>query len=348
MPTDPSVWKDHLDKGRKALEEGRLAGACAELTLALEIAEEFEPGDPRLLETLNYLGYAFYKQRNDSGAEELFRRALAHRQQVLAPDHPDIAENLHWLATVCRSQGKDEEAEALTLRELETRKKALGPAPAPMAGSLDNRTHCYWFRLVVRERALGPEHPEITHCLKQLEYVLWSAYDGDDRELLWRQVAEILRQLYQRRDKLENGFFIDVVGSLHRTLANLACLAYQRGQHDEAERLMRQMYETVQEGYGPKSAAASSALSDLPTFPMALLQWILGKSYAGAGSYAEAEPWFQRALGECEKDLPRLNRLLADTLRGYADLCRKTGREEEASQLEERARIIAASEGSCA
>jgi tetratricopeptide (TPR) repeat protein len=264
MPTAPLTWQEYLDKGRKSLEEGRQADACAELSLGLEIAEGFEPPDARLLKTLNYLGYAFHKKGNNGEAEKTFRRALALRQQALSPDYADIAENLHWLATVCWSQGKDDEAKELTLRELDTWKKALGHTPAPMIPSLDNRTHCYWFRLVVRERALGPEHPEITYCLNQLAYVLWSPYDGDDRELFWRQVTAILEQLYQRRDRSEDGLSRNVVGSLGQTLANLACLAYRRGQLDEAERLIRQMYETVQEGYGPNSAAAMVAQSDQP------------------------------------------------------------------------------------
>ena len=64
--------------------------------------------------------------------------------------------------------------------------------------------------------------------------------------------------------------------------------------------------------------------------------------YQVSGQYAEAEPLYQRALAIWEKALGPEHLNVAQSLENYADLLRKTGRADEAAELEARAQAIRA------
>jgi tetratricopeptide (TPR) repeat protein len=62
-----------------------------------------------------------------AGAESLYRRALAIREQALGPEHPDTAASLNGLASLLWAQGDDAGAEPLYRRALAIAEKTLGP-----------------------------------------------------------------------------------------------------------------------------------------------------------------------------------------------------------------------------
>jgi len=66
----------------------------------------------------------------------------------------------------------------------------------------------------------------------------------------------------------------------------------------------------------------------------------LAMFFASQFKYEEAEPFFRRALAIWEKALGPEHPNVAQVLENYADLLRKTGREEEASGMEARAQAI--------
>ena len=66
----------------------------------------------------------------------------------------------------------------------------------------------------------------------------------------------------------------------------------------------------------------------------------LAALYDDQGRYAEAEPFYQRALAIREKALGREHPHVAASLENYAALLRKTGRGTEALKLEARAKAI--------
>ncbi len=70
---------------------------------------------------------------------------------------------------------------------------------------------------------------------------------------------------------------------------------------------------------------------------------LLGKwLYRAQGSYAEAEPLYQRALEIDEKALGPEHPDVATSLENYASLLRETGRADEAAEMETRAQSIRA------
>ncbi|MCC9000405.1 MAG: tetratricopeptide repeat protein, partial [Candidatus Contendobacter sp.] len=76
---------------------------------------------------LSETGGTLYQQGRYQEAEELYRRALAIREQALGPDHPGTAASLNNLAVVLNAQGRLADAEALHRRALAIMEKALGP-----------------------------------------------------------------------------------------------------------------------------------------------------------------------------------------------------------------------------
>ena len=72
----------------------------------------------------------------------------------------------------------------------------------------------------------------------------------------------------------------------------------------------------------------------------------MGLLYSSQGKYSEAEPLLKRSLSICEGKLGPNDPRLAKVLNNLAELYRKIGKEEEASELEERAKKIKAQSGS--
>ncbi len=64
--------------------------------------------------------------------------------------------------------------------------------------------------------------------------------------------------------------------------------------------------------------------------------------YKAQGRYAEAEPLYQRALVIWEKAPGPEHPNVAQSLENYAALLRKTGRSDEATKMEARAKAIRA------
>ena len=75
---------------------------------------------------------------------------------------------------------------------------------------------------------------------------------------------------------------------------------------------------------------------------MATTRDSLALLYRAQGRYAEAEPLYKRSLAIRENALGPEHPHVANALKGYAALLRKTGRGDEATMMELRAKAIRA------
>jgi tetratricopeptide (TPR) repeat protein len=134
------------------------------------------------------VGQAFYNlalvyadQRKYGEAEELYKRALAVREQALGASHPDVGQTLHNLALVYWTQGRYSEAEGLYKRALAIREKALGANHRDVGQTLNNLALVYLDQgkyaeaevlfkraLAIRETALGANHRDVGETLNNL------------------------------------------------------------------------------------------------------------------------------------------------------------------------------------
>jgi tetratricopeptide (TPR) repeat protein len=165
--------------GVSLFEEGKYRDAATNYQRCLQL----RPGDST---TMNNLALSLTHAGDYTGAEPLYRRALAIDEKALGPDHPDVATDLNNLAELLRAKGDYAGAEPLYRRALAIDEKALGPDHPAVATSLNNLALLLkakgdyaaaepLFRraLGIDEKALGPNHPQtlqIRENLKSLSY----------------------------------------------------------------------------------------------------------------------------------------------------------------------------------
>src|SRR5687767_11166069 len=130
--TSTTSWKLLYETGRHALQSRKLQEAEQSFSAALQLAEDFAPGDPRLAATLNALARIYSLQRRYLAAAALLNRLLEVTERTLGPTHVQVAGVLTNLAEMYTHLGAARE-------ELELRERVLairGDDPNADAASL--------------------------------------------------------------------------------------------------------------------------------------------------------------------------------------------------------------------
>jgi hypothetical protein len=119
MPDIPiNNWKLLYEAGRQALQDRKLQDAEQSFSAALQLAEDFAAGDPRLAATLNALARIYSLQRRYLAAAALLNRLLEVTERTLGPTHVQVAGVLTNLAEMYTHLGAARE-------ELELRERVL-------------------------------------------------------------------------------------------------------------------------------------------------------------------------------------------------------------------------------
>jgi tetratricopeptide (TPR) repeat protein len=203
---------------------GRFAEAEQLLKRSLTIYEKamaYGPKHPVVAQSLLNLAEIYRAQGRYAEAEPLLKRSLEIRESALGPEHRDVAQSLNNLAALYRDQGRLDDAEPLFKRSLEIRERALGPEHPEVALCLNNLAMLYLgqssavrtmelgsgrppvpyrdFRrlalaepllersLAIREKVLGPDHPDVAQSLNNLAQLM---YDKSN----WVRAAEYGRR----------------------------------------------------------------------------------------------------------------------------------------------------------
>src|SRR5262245_22513815 len=66
-------------------------------------------------------------------------------------------------------------------------------------GQVADASSYYRRSLAVRERVLGPDHPEVANTLVLLAGVDEDGWDGPEAEALWQRAAGIYERCYQKQ-----------------------------------------------------------------------------------------------------------------------------------------------------
>ncbi|MGH7599722.1 MAG: tetratricopeptide repeat protein, partial [bacterium] len=195
------------------------------------------------------------------------------------------ADSLHNLARLYRIQSKYAEAEPLFQRSLE-----------------------------MREKILGPNHPDVAQNLNNLAVLYMSQGKYAEAEPLHRRSLEI-------REKTLGPNHTDVAVSLN----NLAMLYHYQGKYAEVEPLYRRSLEMREKTLGPNHPSVAVSLNNL-----AML-------YDNQGKYAEAEMFHRRALEIREKTLGPNHPDVAQSFNNLAVLYTNQGKYGEAETFNRRA-----------
>ena len=138
-----SAWDGLINAGREALRQNAFSEAERYFEDALELAENFPQGDPRLGRSLNNLAALYYKQEDYDRAEPLMRRSLAVLEETLGPDDADVAQTKKNLAAIYYLQENFTDAEPLLIESLATLEDIHGPNHAFVATILNHLAVLY-------------------------------------------------------------------------------------------------------------------------------------------------------------------------------------------------------------
>lgn len=179
-----AAWEGMINTGRAALQQRNFSEAERQFEAALEAAERFPPGDPRLGKSYNNLAAAYYAQENYARAEPLMRRALSLLQESLGPEDAEVAQTMKNLAALYFLQGNADQAETLLKQSLAILEKAHGPNHAYVATVLSNLAGLYQAEdryqdaeplltrsLAIWENLLGSDHPDVARSRELLTQV---------------------------------------------------------------------------------------------------------------------------------------------------------------------------------
>jgi CHAT domain-containing protein/Tfp pilus assembly protein PilF len=171
--------------------------------------------------------------------------------------------------------------------------------------------------LEIKEKALGPDHPDLAYWLNNLAELYREQGRYADAEPLHRRALAIKEKAL--------GPDHPAVGL---SLSNLALLYDNQGRYADAEPLHRRALEIREKALGPDHPLVATSLNNLAAL------------YDNQGRYADAEPLFRRALEIREKALGPDHRDVALSLNNLASLYDNQGRYADAEALHRRALAI--------
>ncbi len=273
--------EDPYERGLAALYEKRYPEATLQLQKSMERREaELVKAQDRLSDAAFYLGQSLYAQGRYREAATAFEKCA-----TLRPNESIVLNN--WGLSLL-SAGDYTEAEPLLRRAL-----------------------------VIREKALGPDHPDTATALNNLAGLLESKGDYAGAEPLYHRSLAIAEK---------------ALGPDHpntaTSLNNLAALLKSKGDYAEAEPLYRRALAIWEKALGPDHPDTATSLNNLA----ALLRV--------KGDYAGAEPLHRRALAIWEKALGPDHPDTATSLNNLAALLESKGDYAGAEPLYRRALAI--------
>lgn len=240
---------------------------------------------PETLTALNNLATVFKAMGLHDKAVETHRLALQGKQSSLGPTHPSTLKTLDNLVDLLSSTGRGSEAEHLQRSAVLDQEHALGPEhadtiasrvklaallmaapqehlPDPNAGCRGKREEAEFHlrrALQVRERTLGPEHPEALEAAGRLAE-LWLASGK-----------------YELAEPLQRRSLQHLVRALGRThpdtmpaRSNLAVLLHMRGKFTEAEALHVEVLRDCRQRLGRTDERTLSVCEDLASLMSAV------------------------------------------------------------------------------
>ena len=171
--------------------------------------------------------------------------------------------------------------------------------------------------MVIREKALGPNHPDVAQCLNNLAELSHEMGDYAKAEPLYQRAMVI-------REKALGANHPDVADSLN----NLAMLYKTMGDYAKAESFYQRVLTIREKVLGPEHPNVAQSFNNLATL------------YHDTGDYANAEPFYQRALTIWERALGPDHPDTAQSLDNLAGLYYVMGDYANAKPLCQRALAI--------
>ncbi len=217
---------------------------------------------PDTLHSLHHLADTEYDAGRFTEAEKLHREELSVSLRVLGPEHAETLNAMVGLANALDDEGRFVEAESINRRAMETELRVIGPQHYNALIAMNNEAEIlddegrhseaaelHRRVLQIRTQILGENHSDTLYSMSKLAWSLTLMHQLPEAETLSRRALE--KQ-------------IRVLGPDHpdaaETRYNLACIAAQRGQVDEA---IRQLSAALHQGLKPREMLRAARDSNL-------------------------------------------------------------------------------------
>ena len=213
--------------------------------------------------------------------------------------------------------------------------------------------------LAIREKALGPDHPDVAASLNNLALLYDQQGRHVDAEPLYKKALAIWEKalgpdhpdvatalnnlallydaqgryadaepLYRRSLVIREKILAPDDPDITYPLNNLALLYKKQGRYAEAEPLYKKALVIFEKALGPEHPDVATALNNLAVL------------YDSEGRYADAEPFLKRSLAIFEKALGPEHPNVATALNNLAALYESEGRYADAEPLHKRSLAI--------
>jgi len=352
-PAETKRLQEFISEAQNARNSGDLAGA--EKIYVRAMAEARSWSDPSYVNFIRHgLAQVYQDQKRYQEAELIFREQLAEALKSPQPNTQVHAAHM-GLARLYVDQGKLAEAEEHYKAALaETDKPELWPDREPYSSTALWLARFYvehhrysdaeplFERVVEIREATHPSDASLPHHLQELAKVYEAQEKFEAAEELYRRALKMCEEMDQPKDFL-----------IVRALSDLARFFQARERYAEAEDFSRRGLAIVEEKIRRHSAADTKRLLRHPNdknleatikrarVPISEALDRLAEIYEAQEKYAESEPVRRRSIEIKEQAWGEHNAWIwVDALVAHANALRKIGRENEATQLDERVEAI--------
>lgn len=287
---------------------------------ALALRESGEDSAERA-DSLDQVGNILRLRADYARAEPLLRDALALRRTLLPPADPATIDSIAHLAALHSAKGDFSAADTLFAEAANAAQRRFGEDSVETAKHLDdyagNLDDMGWRSealallrraLAIRERVLGPAHPDVATTLASLGVHLSGSGSYDEAAELLERALSVRRAIYGAVHPLVAFTEIDLAG----VQADLYRL-------DTAEQLAQDALATIRTALPPEHPKVNEALN------MVALIRILRRDFAGA--IALQQEVVQRYAASAGEDHP-------DTLTAKNNLAYALARTQRAAEAE--------------
>jgi serine/threonine protein kinase len=310
--------------GTVAYDKGDFAKARSLYEKAMATFENaVGPETEEVASCLHNMGNISWRQANYKEARQLLERSLSIREKVLGPEHENVAATLNSLGAVAYTEGDLKKAEDLWERALVIREKVLGEDHPLIAHSLNNlalihlnsgdpkgAVPLFQRTIQIQEKVLGPNHPDLASGLSNLGQALHRAGELEKAKACFERAVAIMGKASPENPELA------------RFLDNLADVLREEKDLEGAKKVYERSLALRIKALGPTHPDVGQSVGGL------------AGCAAQEGRLREAEALYERALRLLKKPDSNYNLDAIPSLKGYADLLRRTHRESKAAEIE--------------
>ncbi|CAN5327583.1 hypothetical protein BH11CYA1_BH11CYA1_21420 [soil metagenome] len=190
-------WEELFERAEQASVKIQFDQSKLLLEQALQLADQFEGRDARLIQNLHKLAEACHRCGSDDLAEEHLKRAMALNTSNYGPYHKNVADSANHLAGIYYEQGRFAEAEKLCRQIVSTYEKNLGSKHLELGkvcqnlamilqeeGKIDEAETYYAKALTIMRESAGPFDSDIISLLENYANLLRTAGRIDEADHL--------------------------------------------------------------------------------------------------------------------------------------------------------------------